>query len=142
MSTTTYNSLAIPTDLNTPCHVLVIPGDDLSHIASHIGCEYVARVDLLPIINKGIGMDTDMWVDDCGLLVDRPVLNVRASIITGQQIFGNAVITGRNNDPEGDSICDLKFRACVLEFLRILQTAAESMVADGDGWTNPLKEEA
>ena len=131
MSTTTFNALSVPTDLNTPCHALVIPSDDLSHIASHIGCDYVARVDLLPLVNEGIGMDTDMWVDDCGLLVDRPVLNVRASIITGQQIFGNAVITGRNNDPEGDSICDLKFKGCVLEFLNILQRTAQDWVANG-----------
>lgn len=131
MSTTTYNALSIPTDINTPCRALVIPSNDLSHIATHIGCEYVARVDLLSIVNEGIGMDTDMWVDDCGLLVERPVLNIRASIITGQRIFGNAVITGRDNDPEGGSICDLKFKSCAVEFIRILQTAAQDWIANG-----------
>ena len=131
MTNTTYNALSIPTDLNAPCHTLVIPSDDLSHIATHIGCEYVARVDLLPMVNEHIGMDTDMWVDDCGLLVERPVLNIRASIITGQRIFGNAVITGRDNDPEGGSICDLKFKGCVVKFLDILQTTAQDWIANG-----------
>ena len=142
MSNTTNNALLIPADLNAACKSVHIPNRDLFEVSKIIGCEYVALVNVLPIIRQGIGMDTDLWVDDCGLLVERPVLNVRASIISGQRLYGNAILTGREMTDEGEAMADLKFRSCVVEFLNILQMAAESMVADGDAWTNPLKEEA
>jgi hypothetical protein len=75
-------------------------------------------------------MPVDMWVDESGLLNDSPI-NVRASIITGRRIYGNAVITGRKETPECNTICDLKFKSCVLEFLRLLQTTAEDWIANG-----------
>jgi len=128
----TVNALFIPADIGPACRTITLHNNDyvLQGVADCIGCEYVETVTLLPIIREGIGMPTDMWVDESGLLNDSPI-NVRASIITGRRIYGNAVITGRKMTREGDTICDLKFKSCVLEFLRLLQNTAEDWIANG-----------
>ena len=124
---TTNTALLIPADINAACKSVQIPDRDLFEVSKIIGCEYVGRVNVLSIIREGIGMNTDVWVDDCGLLNDSPV-NVRASIITGQRIVGNVVITGCTN--KGD-LCDLKFKSCVREFLDILNKTAQDWIANG-----------
>ena len=131
MTNTTNNALLIPADLNAACKSVHIPNRDLFEVSKIIGCEYVALVNVLPIIRQGIGMDTDLWVDDCGLLVESPVLNVRASIISGQRLYGNAILTGRVLTEEGATMADLKFRSCVVEFLNNLQTTAQDWIANG-----------
>jgi hypothetical protein len=125
-NTTTIPALLIPADLTLPFRTISLPKGDNTLMAMYpeIGCEIVARVNMSKTVDEVIGMPVDLWVDDCGLLTDAPVLNIRASILAGQELYGNAVLTGSTR--MHDDITDLQFvRICAANFLERLQKLAE-----------------
>jgi hypothetical protein len=88
-------ALLIPADLSTPMSPVTVrgTGDDLNlqDLYAAIGCTLVdaVRPDHSHFSRKG-GM---IWVDDEGLLKADPQPNLRASILAGRPLYGNAVYT-------------------------------------------------
>ena len=76
----------VPANMAEP--IKVIPLNGFADLYPAIGCDLVQPVQNL------LGIDGPvMWVDEEGVCVGKP-MNVRASIIAGQRIVGNAVLTG------------------------------------------------
>ena len=124
-NTTTIPALLIPADLTLPFRTISLPKGDNTLMAMYpeIGCEIVARVNMTKTVDEVIGMPVDLWVDDCGLLIDAPVFNIRASILAGQELYGNAVLTGSTR--MHDDITALQFSGCAKDFLNRLQELSE-----------------
>lgn len=123
--TTTIPALLIPANLSLPMRTVEIPNstDCLFTVSEMIGCTFVTRTDVSPEVHRAIGMPTDMWVDDCGLMVANPKFNLRAALLTGQNLYGDAILTGST----GEDIVALAFKGCAKDFLDLVQRQAEKI---------------
>ncbi|GAB2564222.1 DUF3846 domain-containing protein [Leucobacter ruminantium] len=93
MNTTPLTGMLIADGRNGT--VPIDPTDHGASIRHYLDCR------LLDIVALGDGLD--MFVDDEGLLVDRPVLNLAATIVAHQRgarsaIFGKALVLGIDDD--------------------------------------------
>lgn len=90
-ATATLPVAFVSADLTVPCRgELIDIGMGLGDMYNLIGCSLVERVSQL------LGLEeAEMWVDEEGMLNGSP-LNIRASMIAGTSIHGNAIITGRD----------------------------------------------
>ena len=92
---TNTTAILIPSDLSRPMSPVTVrgTGDDLhlGDLYAAIGCDLVdaVRPDHSHFSRNG-GM---IWVDDEGLLKPEPEPNLRASIIAGRPLYGDAVYT-------------------------------------------------
>ncbi|MFB7032194.1 MULTISPECIES: DUF3846 domain-containing protein [unclassified Streptomyces] len=100
-NTTAYALLVRPDGF---IELMAWPADDkttLQTLYTAIGCRAVDVVDITP--------DLSMWIDDEGLLADKPQENIPASLIYNhygtppQPYFGSAVFTG-GTDKNGDTL--------------------------------------
>jgi hypothetical protein len=68
----------------------------LKPLYNRIGCSLVERVKpQVDFLNK-IG-PMCLWIDEEGRCKNEPIINLRASIIAGQELYGNAVLCGDND---------------------------------------------
>lgn len=90
--------------------------DDLQYFYKHIGCRCI---DIVYV------KDYLLIVDDEGLLVDDPQVNIVASILYGHPICGNALIVKEGYNEEGEPTCEgltdedvEKFQASFMELIK------------------------
>lgn len=114
-NTSTIDTAFVPADIAAPVKVVSITNpNDLSEMYALIGCDTVERVSHLLALERA-----EMWVDENGLLTVAPVLNIRASMIAGIRIYGNAIITG-------PSMTTLKMAECPRDFFNRVEEAAKA----------------
>ena len=88
-------ALLIPSDLSVPMSPVTVRGNgdnlEFQDLYAAIGCSLVepVRPDHSHFSRKG----GTIWVDEEGLLKADPQPNVRASILAGRPLYGNAVYT-------------------------------------------------
>ena len=122
--TATISVLLIPADLTKPCSMVNIRRGDyaLIDMYKHMDCNYVER---LQTPKKNL----ILWIDEEGSLETlrgKPVLNVRGSILAGQQIFGNVILAGQDSMYGVDGI-----RFAEIEgLLKRLEDAAQKVIAE------------
>ena len=121
----------VPQDIRYQMHGVVLPElhKTLPAMYALIGCSFVERVSclLLPM--------SRLWVDEEGGLQGHrvefqgkrpPLLNVRASILAGQRIWGNVLVCGEDcNGTMVDLVVERED-----EVLDIIQLGAEELVFD------------
>ena len=86
---------------------------DISHKRELLDCRTFDCIAVRRIIDDG-PVSFDVWVDDEFLITNpRPVLNTRASLIAGQQLFGNVMVTdGPDSQGNTRSITDTQIEFC------------------------------
>lgn len=118
-TTTIVSVLLVPSDLNLPCTMVNIRKGDyaLTDMYKHMECDYVQTV---PVPRKGV----TLWVDEEGTMKRDPKINVRGSILAGQQIMGNVILTGQDSvyDIDGIKFDDIK------ELLKRLESSAQEVI--------------
>mgnify|MGYP003123291302 CR=1 FL=1 len=97
-SKNTIDVFFIPADMDEPCKVVNIK-DDWQGMAKLINAQYVDVVQIF----SGKHVRLDIWVDDEGLLFDKPY-NRRASVFTSQSLVGDALLAGSNSKGESLSV--------------------------------------
>lgn len=117
-ATATLPVAFVPVDVTSPCRgelIVDMHRQGLGDMYTLIGCSLVERVPQL------LGLEeAEMWVDEEGMLKGSP-LNIRASMIAGTFIHGNAIITGRD-------LTSLRMD-CPKMFFDNVQTLAEEWIA-------------
>lgn len=117
---TTSNEIAvavIPANVFEAVSVKVI-SPSLSSMYPVIGCSLVERVQVAGI------KEATLWVDEEGICNGKP-LNLRASIIAGQPLFGDAIMAGDN----GSSVTSLSIPCPKMYFDIVQKEAMEYFVA-------------
>jgi hypothetical protein len=119
----------VPQDIRYQMHGVVLPElhKTLPAMYALIGCSFVERVSCLVLPMSRL------WVDEEGGLQRvefqgkrSPLLNVRASILAGQRIWGNVIVCGE--DIHGAMVDLVVERED--EVLDIIQIGAEELVFD------------
>jgi len=122
-------ALLVPQDIRYHMHGVVLPElhKTLPAMYALIGCSFVERVSCLVLPMSRL------WVDEEGGLQRvefqgkrSPLLNVRASILAGQRIWGNVIVCGE--DIHGAMVDLVVERED--EVLDIIQVGAEELVFD------------
>lgn len=122
-------ALLVPQDIRYHMHGVVLPElhKTLPAMYALIGCTFVERVSCLVLPMSRL------WVDEEGGLQRMefggkrsPLLNVRASILAGQRIWGNVIVCGE--DIHGAMVDLVVERED--EVLDIIQIGAEELVFD------------
>jgi hypothetical protein len=117
----------VPQDIRYQMHGVVLPElhKTLPAMYALIGCSFVERVSCLVLPMSRL------WVDEEGGLQRvefqgkrSPLLNVRASILAGQRIWGNVIVCGE--DIHGAMVDLVVERED--EVLDIIQVGAEELV--------------
>jgi hypothetical protein len=117
----------VPQDIRYQMHGVVLPElhKTLPAMYALIGCSFVERVSCLVLPMSRL------WVDEEGGLQRvefggkrSPLLNVRASILAGQRIWGNVIVCGE--DIHGAMVDLVVERED--EVLDIIQISAEELV--------------
>jgi hypothetical protein len=121
--TRTIYAAFIPVRMTDPVKVVPV-SRDLSDLYTHIGCEMLERVGH-PIFTR---MSIEMWVDEEGALKADRVMNIRASIIAGRVIFGNAILSGESNDSGLTAL----YLECPKDFFDRVEALAKAWIADPD----------
>ena len=98
MTITTYK---LPTDLYTPgCPVQIgyTPdnGLDLNEMYQNLNCDLVTAVQSPCFSQLSTGGSLVLWCDDEALLKADPVLNLRATILAGQPVYGPVLVVSEN----------------------------------------------
>lgn len=89
---TTCPAVLVPADLTQPCRFIDLDVENpLESMYPLMGCRFVVPVPTHPGHRLP---DTMLWIDDEGLLVDNPKLNIRASMIGTQNLYGDAIFAG------------------------------------------------
>ena len=119
----------VPQDIRYQMHGVVLPElhKTLPAMYALIGCSFVERVSCLVLPMSRL------WVDEEGGLQRvefqgrrSPLLNVRASILAGQRIWGNVLVCGEDcNGTMVDLVVERED-----EVLDIIQVGAEELVFD------------
>ena len=119
----------VPQDIRYQMHGVVLPElhKTLPAMYALIGCSFVERVSCLVLPMSRL------WVDEEGGLQRvefqgrrTPLLNVRASILAGQRIWGNVLVCGEDiNGAMVDLVVERED-----EVLDIIQLGAEELVFD------------
>lgn len=119
----------VPQDIRYQMHGVVLPElhKTLPAMYALIGCTFVERVSCLVLPMSRL------WVDEEGGLQRvefqgrrAPLLNVRASILAGQRIWGNVLVCGEDiNGAMVDLVVERED-----EVLDIIQCGAEELVFD------------
>lgn len=112
----------IPVGLSEPIKVVQIT-NKLSSMYPIIGCSMVERVPLHP------SYKSNLWVDEEGLLKDQPQVNIRASCIAGQTIYGNAIFAGEKITEDGPEMVSLCI-PCPKQYFDMVQKEAEQIIAN------------
>jgi hypothetical protein len=118
-ATATLPVAFVPVDVTIPCRgelLVDMHEQGLADMYKLIGCELVERVPHLLALEEA-----EMWVDEEGSCRRGARRNLRASMIAGVTIYGNAIITGR------DLTC-LRMD-CPKAFFDNVQTLAEEWMA-------------
>jgi hypothetical protein len=123
--TRTIHAAFIPVRMTDPVKVVPV-SRDLSDLYSLIGCEMVERVSFPPAIVSRVSIE--MWVDEEGALKADRVMNIRASIIAGRVIFGNAILSGESNDSGLTTL----YLDCPKSFIDRVEILAKMWIADPD----------
>jgi hypothetical protein len=119
--------MLVPQDIRYQMHGVVLPElhKTLPAMYALIGCSFVERVSCLVLPMRRL------WVDEEGGLQRvefqgkrSPLLNVRASILAGQRIWGNVIVCGE--DIHGAMVDLVVERED--EVLDIIQISAEELV--------------
>jgi hypothetical protein len=118
-TTTIISVLLVPADRSYPMTMVNLRKGDyaLTDMYKHMECDYVQTV---PVPRKGIVL----WVDEEGTLKRDPKINVRASILAGQQIMGNAILSGQDSLY---GVNNLKMDD-LIEFLNKVELSAHEMI--------------
>jgi len=87
-------ALFIPSSLTDPMRPVDL-GDtsSLKPLRDLIGCSLVERVLPCDLVTEQLP-PMALWIDEEGRCKNSPVLNVRASVLAGQEIYGNVVVCG------------------------------------------------
>jgi hypothetical protein len=123
--TRTIHAAFIPVRMTDPVKVVPV-SRDLSDLYSLIGCEMLERVSFPPAIVSRVSIE--MWVDEEGALKADRVMNIRASIIAGRVIFGNAILSGESNDSGLTTL----YLECPKDFFDRVEALAKAWIADPD----------
>jgi hypothetical protein len=121
--TRSIHAAFIPVRMTDPVKVVPVCRD-LSDLYSLIGCEMVERVSFPPAIVSRVSIE--MWVDEEGALKADKVMNVRASIIAGRVIYGNAVLSGESNDSGLTTL----YLECPKDFIDRVEVLAKMWIAE------------
>jgi hypothetical protein len=118
-TTTIISVLLVPADLNLPTSMVNIRKGDyaLTDMYKHMDCDYVQTV---PVPRKGV----TLWVDEEGTMKRDPKINVRGSILAGQPITGNVILSGQDSvyDIDGIKFDDVK------ELIKRLESSAKEVI--------------
>ena len=93
----TITTYKLPTDLYTPgCPVQIgysrDNGMNLNEMYQSLNC------DLVTAVQSSCFPGLTLWCDDEALLKADPVLNLRASILAGQPIYGPVLVVSETNE--------------------------------------------
>jgi len=117
----TKTTLFLPADLTTPMRSLEVPhtgnGFNLHAMYREIGCDLVETVHCYdPEFQTCL-----LWCDEEARLKGDPQPNVRASILAGQPIFGNVILSCYHEtwDRSWDASNPLPFVPCDLDALAV-----------------------
>lgn len=90
-------ALFIPSTLTDPMRPVDL-GDtsSLKPLRDLIGCSLVERVLPCDLVTEQLP-PMALWIDEEGRCRTAPAINVRASILAGQEIYGNVVLCGEQN---------------------------------------------
>ena len=101
-------ALFIPANMEQPIRVVPLISDNpLRDMYSLMGCEIVQRISHLISTTEPVAL----WVDEEGAMKPN-LMNVRASIIAGIPLMGDAILAGDN----GGDIVSLRME-CPAEFM-------------------------
>ena len=111
----TVYAASIPADHTSPITTVELP-EGFDSLYTVIGCDLVEAVR--------VDSETTLWCDEEALCKAEPKLNIRASLICGHNIFGNAVLCG---DEDGAVVSLLM--PCPKVFFDAVQKEAERIVS-------------
>lgn len=87
-------ALFLPADTSVPADLFDLQDSSTFKLLyERIGCDLVERVSVEAEVSKRIA-PMALWIDESGLLKDSPRINLRASILAGRELYGNAVLCG------------------------------------------------
>jgi len=115
-----------------PRPVDLVSVETLKSLREFIGCDIVERVSLDSQLND-IETNGVLWIDEEGRCKNSPQINIRASILAGTEIYGNALLCGDSGvDIVGLNLPNMaKFMLCLeLETMRLfheIQTGRTSI---------------
>lgn len=100
-NSSTIRAVLVPADLTLPCVPVTLDANDpLASMYPLIGCQLVQPT---PTARDHRLANTMLWVDEEGLCVAEPKLNIRASMLGTHNLYGDAIFAGDN----GENIIDL-----------------------------------
>ena len=99
---TTITTLKIPTAIETPACPVQIGysrdnGLNLNELYRELDCDLVTAVMSPAFSGLSTGGSLVLWCDDEALLKGDPELNIRASILAGQPIYGPVLVVCENS---------------------------------------------
>ena len=119
----------VPQDIRYQMHGVVLPElhKTLPAMYALIGCTFVERVSCLVLPMSRLWVDEEGGLQRVEFQGKRPpLLNVRASILAGQRIWGNVLVCGEDiNGAMVDLVVERED-----EVLDIIQLGAEELVFD------------
>lgn len=97
---TTYKIPVNPATPGTPVQIGYNPenGMNLNEMYGELDCDLVTAVVSPTFSDLSTGGGLTLWCDDEALLKAEPELNIRASILAGQPIYGPVLVVSENHE--------------------------------------------
>ena len=124
-------ALFLPADTSVPADLFDIHDKSIVKVLyERIGCDLVERVSVQPEVCQRVGRMA-LWIDESGLLKNSPRINLRASILAGRELYGNAVLCGDS----GADIESLPLNKMMMAFVVALSAEAVELQRKIDAGT-------